>query len=225
MIRSSKFACLAVSLGLSLACNQRPDIEAETRDLAEARNNTGNVVKDLETRLDKAKAEVVELEKKLALAREGVTDDVIKERAELEGALNAQRQEVQKDINEARRESEVLNKNSDRAMQQLEETQPPAQVDARLKTETDVVRGTQQQVEAPARNEIVPVRGGPEEQPSQNAPEVKSTTSTTRSAPTQPQAPSSARPQDTAPQNTAPQNTPAEGPGVPVPRNPDAPAP
>lgn len=165
MIRNWGFACLAASLGLSLACNQGSKIESETRDLAEAQKNTGDVAKDLEARLQKAKAEVVELEKKLALAREGITDEVMQERAEVEGAIDSRRREVQKEIQEARRESQVLNKDMDRATQQLQQTQPPAQVDTRLKTETDVVVGAQQQVESPPRNEIVPVRGGPEEQP------------------------------------------------------------
>ena len=165
MIRYWGFACLAASLGLSLACNKGSDIESETRDLAEARKNTGNVAKDLEERLQKAKAEVVDLEKKLALAREGITDDVLMERSELQGALESQKREVQKQVNEARRESQVLSKDTDRATEQLQQTQPPAQVDSRVKTETEVVRGAQQQVEAPSRTEIIPVRGGPEDQP------------------------------------------------------------
>ncbi len=186
MIRQYGFACLAASLGLSLACNRGPDIEEQTRELAEARTNTGSVAKDLEAELQKAKAEVAELEKKLALAREGITDEVLEERKELQGALESQRREVQKDVNEARRESQLLDKGTDRAMQQLQETQPPAKVDTQVKTETDVVRGAQQQVEAPTREEIVPVRGGPEQRPAAGEPEVESTTSTTRTAPVQP---------------------------------------
>jgi chromosome segregation ATPase len=189
MIRHFGFACVAASLGLTLACNKGSEIEAETRDLAEAQNNTGNVAKDLEARLQEAKAEVIELEKKLALARQGITDDVLRERTELQGALDSQRREVQEEVTEARREAQVLNKDSDRATQQLQQTQPPAEVDTRLTTETDVKQGTQQQVESPARNELIPVRGQLEQQQSPAAGEVKSTTSTTRSAPTQPAAP------------------------------------
>ena len=188
MIRYWGFACLAASLGLGLACNKGSNIESETRDLVEAQKNSVNVAKDHEERMQKAKAEVVELEKKLALAREGITDDVLMERTELQGALDDKRREVQKDINEARREAQVLNKDTDRATQHLQQTQPPAQVDTRLKTETDVVRGAQQQVESPPRNEIVPVRGGPEQEPAPGGGEVKSTTSTTPSAPTTPPA-------------------------------------
>jgi hypothetical protein len=115
--------------------------------------------------LQKAKAEVVELEKKLALAREGVTDDVVKEREGLQGAIASKRKEVHWEVNEARREAQVLNKDSERATQQLKQTSPSVQVDTQLKTETNVVRGTEQQVESPPRNELVPVRGGPEQQP------------------------------------------------------------
>lgn len=210
MIRHPGYACLAISLGLSVACNERPSIEAETRDLAEARNDTANVVQDLEKRLETAKAEVVELEQKLALAREGITDEVLKERAELENALNAQRQEVQKDVNEARRESEVLNKNRDQALQLLRETQPPAHFDTRV--ETEVTKGTPPQNEGPPREEIVPVRGGPEEQPSREPGDDESTTTTTPPAPI-------------APENTAvPENAPV--PPVPIapPPSDDAPA-
>lgn len=204
MIRHSGLACLVASLGLSLACEQGSHVEAETRDLAEAQNNTGNVAKDLEAKLQEAKAEVIELEKKLALAREGVTDDVLRERSELQGALDSQRREVQEEVNEAQREAQVLNKDADKAMQQLRQTQPPAQVDARLNTETNVVRGTQQTVESPPRNELVPVRGGPEQQPTQGPAEVKSTTSTTHAVPTQPTAPGEPVP-DHVPQPTNPQ--------------------
>jgi hypothetical protein len=187
----SGVACLVVSLGLSLACEQGSKIEAETRDLTEAQNNTGNVARDLEARLQKAKAEVVDLEKKLAMARAGVTEDVMKERSELDQALKSQRGEVQEKVNEARQEAQVLNKDTDRAMQQLQKTAPP-QVDTTLKTETNVVTGAQQQVESPARNELIPVRGGPEQQPSNAPPDVQSTTSTTTSAPPQAPAPSDA---------------------------------
>lgn len=210
MIRHSALACLVASLGLSLACERGSHVEAETRDLAEAQNNTGNVAKDLEAQLQKAKADVIELEKKLALAREGVTDEVLQERSELQGALESQRREVQEEVNEARREAQVLNKDMDKAMQQLKQTQPPAQVDARLNTETSVVRGTQQAVESPPRNELVPVRGGPELQPTQGAAEVKSTTSTTHAAPTQPTAPGEAVPDHVPP--TVPPQPGAEAP-------------
>lgn len=217
MIRQLGFACLATSLGLSLACNSGSNIESQTRDLAEAQNNTGNVAKDLEARLQEAKAEVIELEKKLALAREGITDDVLKERTELQGALDSQRKEVQEEVNEARREAQILNKETDRATQQLKQTQPSVQVDTKLKTETDVVRGTEQQVEAPARNELIPVRGGPEQQPAPGAPDVKSTTSTTRSAPTEQAAPGDTEPAPPpAPGNTAPAQPAPNPPSAPV---------
>lgn len=214
MIRYLKFTCLAASLGLGLGCERGSSIESETRDLAEAQNNTANVAKDLEARLQEAKAEVVELEKKLALAREGVTDDVMKERSELESALQNQREQVQREVSEARREAQVLNKDQDRAMQQLQQTQPPAQVDTRLKTETDVVHGANRQSEAPTREEIVPVRGGPEEQPAEGAGRVESTTSTTRSAPTRPGEPDDDRPAE--PQRAAPGTPEPPAPGDPA---------
>lgn len=158
MIRHWGLACLSVSLGLAVACEQGSNVEAETRDLAEAQKNTGNVAKDLEGQLQKAKAEVVELEKKLALAREGITDDVLEERKELQNALDSQRRELQEDISQAQREAQALNKDADRAIQQLQQTQPPAHVDAQLKTETDVVPGSQT-VESTTKDEVVPVRG------------------------------------------------------------------
>jgi hypothetical protein len=159
MIRHWGFACLTAGLGLALACEQGSTVEAETRDLAEAQKNTSNVAKDLEVQLEKAKAEVVELEKKLALAREGITDDVLEERKELQRALDAQRRELQEDISETQREAQALNQNTERAIQQLQQTQPPAHVDSTVKTETDVVPSTQPPIESTTRDEVVPVRG------------------------------------------------------------------
>ena len=73
------------------------------------------------------------------------------------------------------------------------------------------VRGTQQQVESPPRNELIPVRGGPEQQPAPNPAEQQSTTTTTRSTSTtqpttQPAAPPT--PQPPAPANPAPNTAP-----------------
>lgn len=156
MIHHWGFACLSASLGLALACERGSDVEAETHDLAKAQNNTGNVAKELEGQLEKAKAEVVALETKLGLAREGVTDEVLEARKELQRALESQRRELQDDISEAQRSAQALNEDTSRAIQQLQQTQ--AQVEKRLDTETSVP-GAQQPVGSPTREEMLPVRG------------------------------------------------------------------
>jgi hypothetical protein len=186
MIRHWGLACLSVSLGLALGCERGSNVEAETRDLAEAQKNTGNVAKDIEVQLEQAKAEVVELERKLALARDGITDEVLEERRELQNALDSQRRELQEDISEAQREAQALNKDADRAIQQLQQTPPPAPVD----NTTGVAPGSQ--VES---DEVMPVRGvDPPPPPAApvppapppEAPKVEPSTSMSPSAPPPP---------------------------------------
>lgn len=211
MIRHWGFACLSASLGLALACEKGSNVEAETRDLAEAQKNTGNVAQDLEAQLEKARAEVVELEKKLGLAREGITDDVLQQRAELQQALDSQRRELQEDINEAQREAQALNKDTDRAIQQLQQTQ--AQVDNRLDTEANIPP-VEQPLDSPTREEIAPVRGV--DTPPPPAPPVEEPTTTSPASPPPALPPAASPPAPSSP-------APAPDPAVPPPSAPAAP--
>ena len=206
MIRHWGFACLSASLGLALACEKGSNVEAETRDLAEAQNNTGNVTKDLEGQLEKARAEVVALETKLGLAREGITDDVLEQRRELQRALEAQRRELQDDIKEAQQEAQALHQDTDRAILQLQQTQ--AQVENHLDTQTDAVLGETPPMESPLREEIAPVRGVDSPPP----PEPTKVEST----------PPPAAP--TSPPTAAPPSAAVPAPDVPAPPAPVAPA-
>jgi hypothetical protein len=209
MNRYSTFPLIGLLLGLAAACEQGSRVESETRELTEAQNNSGNVAKDLEAQLQTAKANVIELEKKLAMAREGVTDEVIQKRADLEDALKEQQQQVQQEVNEAKREAQTLNKDTDRAMQQLRQTQPPARVEAQVRTETQVVPGAQQQQETPGRTELIPVRGGPEEQRQDAAGGAANTTTRVRStAPAQPSDRPSEAPPTITPDVERPESSP-----------------
>jgi hypothetical protein len=156
---NSKFGPVAISLLLAAACNRgRSDVQQQTQELREAQNNSPKVAKDLEADLEKAKAEVVRVEKKLALARQGITDDVIAERKDLEQSLRAQGQKVQGEIDEAKHLSEANQQDTAKATQQLQETQMPARVEAEVQSQSNVVPSTTR-VETTQRQELIPVSG------------------------------------------------------------------
>ena len=123
---------LALCLG---GCESR--VEREMEDLKKAEQNSPKVAADLERDLAKAKAEVVRLEEKLALARQGITDDVKEERKELQGALRKQGQEVKEEIGEAQRAAREHSAESNVAQQQLERTRPTEQVKADVHTDVE----------------------------------------------------------------------------------------
>ena len=144
----------------ALACDQQREVQQEAQDLREAKNRVGNVTAELQADLDEAKAEVVRLEEKLAMARQGVTDEVLSERKELEESLKEQEREVKGEVQQAQREARLHNEDTAQAARQLEKTAPPARVEAKVSTETQVVeRQRTPQVQTTERQELIPVRG------------------------------------------------------------------
>jgi phage-related tail protein len=160
MHRNLKQPALLTALALALACQrgEKSDVEQQTKELREAQSRSPEVAKNLEADLAKAKAEVVRLEQKLALARQGVTDDVLNERKDLEQSLQNQERHVQSEINEAKREAAQHNQDTLKATQALQGTQPP-QVRAEVKTETRVTPAPAPSVQTTERQELIPVRG------------------------------------------------------------------
>lgn len=147
-------------LALGLACDQqRSEVQEETQELREAQKNVGEVTSQLQADLERAKAEVVRLEEKLAMARQGITDDVMAERKDLQQSLKEQQRDVQGEIKEAKQEAALHNRDTEQAAQQLEETQPPARVEAEVSTKTEVVEGARTPVETVERRELIPVKG------------------------------------------------------------------
>ena len=128
---------------LILGCErQANEVGAEIEDLKEARQNTQAEVQRLSEELEEAKQDVVQLEEKLALARRGLTDDVLQERAELAEALKEQGKEVKEEVAEAQGAAQEHSKHTGQAEQMLQETQPPKKVEAKVRSESEVVPDT-----------------------------------------------------------------------------------
>jgi hypothetical protein len=141
MVMNSKYiwTCALLAAGVSLSgCDRESKIADEVGDLREAQQNSPKVAADLEQELARAKAEVVRLEEQLALARQGVTNDVIEERKELKNALNEQQKEVKEEITEAQKAAQQHNTESEVAQQELQRTQAKEVVKAQVRTETQV---------------------------------------------------------------------------------------
>lgn len=158
MERYQAIGFVAACIG-ALACDQQREVQQEAQDLREAQGQVGNVTAELQEDLEKAKAEVVRLEEKLALARQGVTDEVLSERRELEKSLKEQEREVEGEIQEAKREAQKHNQDSVQAARELEKTAPPARVEAKVSTETQVVERQRTPVQTTERQELIPVKG------------------------------------------------------------------
>lgn len=133
------WGCL-VGLGLLVgACERDGGIRSEVEDLKEARQETGQVVQDLQQQLQEAKAQVARLEERLTLARQGVTDEVLEERQDLQEAVKNEQADLRQNVNEIQKEAQQQNAAASAAERQLEQTQP-AEVETRVNTETQVTR-------------------------------------------------------------------------------------
>jgi hypothetical protein len=167
MYRWARISTTAACLALAFGCDEQTEVQRQTRDLQEAQKNIGQVTQELESELAKSKADVIRLEQKVAMARQGMTDDVLENQKELQEALKAQEQKVQSELGEAKREAQIHNRDSEAALKQLgqapvpaapvagEAVAPPVEGAAPPVTPTDM----------PTREDMVPVRGGPDTQP------------------------------------------------------------
>jgi len=158
MMGRDKSAYLLLAGLAVFGCEQdkRSAVGREIDDLKRAEQESPRVVQDLEKRLAEAKNDVAQLEQKLVLARQGITDDVMKERGELKHALNEQDKHVSNEIKEAQGAAKNYNTESERARQELERTIPAQDVRTQVKTETQVVPG-KTEVEAQREQVQIPV--------------------------------------------------------------------
>jgi hypothetical protein len=146
---------LAVVLSM-VGCDRKGDVDQQIEDLKKAEQQSPQKAQELNQELDEAKRNVVRLEEKHALAKQGVTDDVLKERAELQKALSNDEQEVKKEVNEAQGKAREHNSDVNTAQQELQKVQAAQQVKARVNTETEVVPN-QNQVQVETRQQQVPI--------------------------------------------------------------------
>jgi hypothetical protein len=162
-----------LAAGFVFGCKQMEEqrgekrIEREIADLQEARGRSGEEAKRIEGELASAKQRVSELEKKLTLARQGITDEVIKERNELSEALQREGKEVRGEVSEAKKSAQEHNVATDKAAEVLRETTPPKDVAAEVETRTEVTPSSPQPVEETRKKEsieIEQVRGVEREQ-------------------------------------------------------------
>jgi hypothetical protein len=104
------------------------------------------------------KAEVAQLEAKLALAERGVTDEVVEERQELKEAVRQQENEVRREVTEAQRAAQVHSTDSERARSELEATKAPGRVQTQVQSgHTVVPNNTEVQVEKQQVQVQVPI--------------------------------------------------------------------
>lgn len=132
---------LAASLTM-LGCDRESSVEHEVEELKEAQQESPQVAEDLRQQLEEAKSEVERLEEKLALAQQGVTDEVMEEREDVKQALKSAEQDVRDEVKEARGAAAEHNAATDKAIKHLEKTQPDQRVEAQVKTETTAVPTT-----------------------------------------------------------------------------------
>jgi chromosome segregation ATPase len=124
---------------LAVGCDKGSDVNKEVEDLKQAQQESPKVAGDLQRELDDKKAEVAQLQEKVALAKQGVTDDVVKEKNDVKEAMKNEAQEVREEIAEAQGAAKAHTDQSENAARQLEQTENAQRVKAQVKTETTVV--------------------------------------------------------------------------------------
>ena len=140
---------------LLLGCD-RGDVNKQVEDLKQAQAESPKVASELQRELEEKKAEVVQLEEKVALAKQGVTDEVQREKHEVKEALKENEQRVREKVEEAQGAAREQTSHGENAAPQLEQTENAKRVVARVKTETRVVP-TQGETEVRTETEQLPV--------------------------------------------------------------------
>jgi hypothetical protein len=155
MARWVQMSAVMASIAWMAACEQQTEVQRQTRDLQEAQKDVGKVTQQLESDLAKSREDVARLEQKLAMARQGLTDDVLENQKELQEALQAQEHNVQTEIGQAQRESEIHRRDTEAALKTLEESAAaPEQLNAAPPAPAPA--------ESVDREQVVPVKGGPD---------------------------------------------------------------
>lgn len=139
-----------------LGCERRDELKSEMKDLQEAQHNAPEKAQQLQKDLDSAKAQVANLEQKLALAKQGVTDDVVREREDLKRAVKDDEKHVDQQVREAQGAANTHNTDVQKAEKALEQTQPAGRVETQVKTETQVVPN-EKRTEVVHERQTVPV--------------------------------------------------------------------
>ena len=161
-----------LAAALVVGCDKSSDVNKEVDELKQAQNESPKVAGDLQQELDNKKAEVVQLQEKVALAKQGVTDEVIKEKEDVKEAMKNEEQEVREKIAEAQGAAKAHSDQGENAARQLQQTENAQQVKAHVKTETTVVP-SQTKTEVKTEEHQVPV---------ENSRVVERRTTTTESA-------------------------------------------
>lgn len=191
MTSKQSLAGTALAVVLSLVgCDQRGDVDKQIEDLKKAEQESPQKAQELNKELNEAKQNVVRLEEKHALAKQGVTDDVIKEKAELQKALGKEEQEVKKEVSEAQGKAHEHNTDVNAAQAELQKVQSAQQVKARVSTETQVVPN-QNQMQVETRQQQIPIEQKQlverkNEQPAVGATTTRSTTNGVTNEPMRP---------------------------------------
>lgn len=146
-------ACVALAFG----CEQQTEVQRQTRDLQEAQKNVAKETQELEKQLEQAKADVVRLDQKVALARQGLTDDVLENQKELQAALQAQEHRVENELGEAKREAQIHVRDTEAALKTMGQTAQPGEP-AALQPVAPIDPAAVPPGEAP-REDMLPVRG------------------------------------------------------------------
>ena len=120
--QSSALGVCSVCIALVTACDHDTEVQRQTRELERAQKEVPEVTAQLEKDLTRTRGEVVQLEAKLALAQQGLTEDVIENQRELEQALKDQQQQVRTELGEAQREAEIHDRDTAAALKQLQQT-------------------------------------------------------------------------------------------------------
>jgi chromosome segregation ATPase len=139
MTHHTGIACIGF-IALALAgCDRKDDVREQVKDVQQAQQKAPEKAQELQQDLEQAKARVAQLEQKLTMAKQGVTDDVIREREELKHAVKDDEKRVTNEVREAQSAAQMHNADVQKAQKQLDQTQPAQQVDTQVKTETRVV--------------------------------------------------------------------------------------
>jgi hypothetical protein len=120
--QSTALGLCSVCIALVTACDHDTEVQRQTRELERAQKEVPEVTAQLEKDLARARGDVVSLEAKLALAQQGLTEDVIENQRELEQALKDQQQQVRSELGEAQREAEIHDRDTAAALKQLQQT-------------------------------------------------------------------------------------------------------
>jgi hypothetical protein len=186
---STLTACVALAFG----CDQQTEVQRQTHDLQEAQKNVAQVTQELEGELERAKADVIRLEQKVALARQGLTDDVLENQKELQEALHAQERRVSDELGEAKREAQIHSRDTEAALKQLGQAPAPAEQPAAATPAEGMPLEPAPVAPAPPaagdapREDLVPVRGSDTEATPEPDPVIPP--ATTPPAPPQPTSP------------------------------------